>query len=109
MYELIMGPVAAAAVGKCAKVVNHVTAVTEIQCAMEVEFGAGEGNENLEPRPLPIGITGFIVGTANPKTVVRLLVPENEQDIKPGIYHVKFSNLELLTSDESLPTETSIP
>lgn len=89
-YELIVGPAAEALVGKMVRVCSSAS----ISCAFESKFAESAENENLELKVLPSGIMGFIVGIANPKTVLRFLVANEEDGVSPGIYHVKFIDLE---------------
>jgi len=101
-YEAIVGPAAEALVGKMVRLKKE----TELSCAFESEFSEGSENENLELKTLPPGIMGFIVGTANPKTVLRFLVVNEEEGVAPGVYHVKFIDLEPLQEDqENQPKE----
>lgn len=96
MYELIVGPAAAALVGKNVRIRGN----DKVKCAFESKFGEGTGNENLELSHLPPGIMGFIIGTANPKTVLRFLVTDEAMGAHPGVYHVKYIDLELVTDSE---------
>lgn len=96
MFETIMATRATSLLKKLCRVKNIQGHEEEwINTVKETNWNQGSGNENLEERSLNIGTIGMVVGVANPRTVLRLLVitKDGNQDVD-GIYHVSVLNLE---------------
>lgn len=96
MFETIMATRANSLLKRLCRVKNIQGHTEEwINTVKETNWNQGSGNENLEERSLNIGTIGMVVGVANPKTVLRLLVitKDGNQDVD-GIYHVSVLNLE---------------
>ena len=96
MFETIMATRATSLLKKLCRVKNIQGHEEEwINTVKETNWNQGSGNENLEERSLNIGTVGMVVGVANPKTVLRILVitKDGNQDVD-GIYHVSVLNLE---------------
>ncbi len=99
VFEMVVGPAAALMVGKAARIADGKV----VNCAFEAEYGEGSENENLTMKTLPPGQIGFITGVTGVKTVLKFLVMEEENGVKPGVYHVKFIDLEQLNPTEEQP------
>ncbi len=101
MFATIMEPRARSMVKKLCKVKNipgHEESA--IGVVKETAWNLGPGNENLEETSLKMGTIGMVVGVAEPKTVVRLLVTSQEGNpLVDGIYHVSVLNLEPINGD----------
>jgi hypothetical protein len=96
MFETIMATRANSLLKRLCRVKNIQGHTEEwINTVKETNWNQGSGNENLEERSLNIGTIGMVVGVANPKTVLRLLVitKDGNQDVD-GIYHMNVLNLE---------------
>lgn len=95
-----MIPVAKRLVKRLCRVKNQNGAIGDhINIVMETNWNQGPGNDNLEQRSLNIGTIGMVVGVAEPATVLRFLVANNNPN-DDGIYHVSVLNLEPMNPDE---------
>lgn len=99
MYDLIMADEANALVGKFVKITQ------DFDCAMESQFGMGMDNDNLELSTLHKGDFGFVVGSAQYKTTLRVLfsnIGENASGEKISrVYHVPLSKVQEYTEKDA--------
>jgi hypothetical protein len=70
----------------------------EIEVVREKRWALGPVNDNLELATIKVGTIGMVVGVAEPKTVLRLLVSESrdlpDSEMNSSIYHLSVLNLE---------------
>lgn len=105
LFASIMEPVAKNLVGKLCEI-QHIHGMMGdfIDTVRESAWNQGAGNDNLEPCKLALGTKGLVVGIAEPKIMLRLLVvsPDDpkEKANKDAIYHVNVLNLKVIKNPE---------
>jgi len=70
-----------------------------VDTTREVAWNQGMGNENLEQCQIPVGTIGMVVGIAEPKTVLRVLIVAPDQNPKDAVYHINILNLEIMNPE----------
>ena len=104
MYELVMKDTALDLVGRMCVISDKgiTNDETEVPAIYAGPVTINNDSHERHWSNLPIGLVGLCMGVAHPSTILKMLVIENQFQLKQGIYHVQLRNLEAI-SDPPIP------